>query len=215
MLKADTFLWAVGALCQLHRIPFAPQLLLSQFPPPYSITSLLHALKALGLRASLKKTSPHQLPGSVLPCLALLDRNPAEGKASAEQTLALILKLDDERLVLLEPNCETPRALTQEEFARRFSGQVLLARKNTEVFKDTDAASTPFGFRWFIPELLKYRNIRSEVLLASFAIQLVGLAVPVCTQIIIDKVVVHHTVSTLMVSTDRSIKCLNLDKIRY
>jgi subfamily B ATP-binding cassette protein HlyB/CyaB len=37
------------------------------------------------------------------------------------------------------------------------------------------------------------------VLLASLTIQLVGLAVPVCTQIIIDKVVVHHTVSTLEV----------------
>ena len=199
MLKPDTFLWAVGALCQLHRIPFAPQLLLSQFPPPYSITSLLHALKALGLRASLKKTSPHQLPGSVLPCLALLNKNPAEDKASVEQTLALILKRDDERLLLLEPSCETPRAVTQEEFARRFSGQVLLARKQYQAVMDTDAASTPFGFRWFLQELLKYRKIWSEVLLASFAIQLVGLAVPVSTQIIIDKVVVHHTVSTLMV----------------
>lgn len=34
---------------------------------------------------------------------------------------------------------------------------------------------------------------------ASLAIQLVGLAVPVCTQIVIDKVVVHHTTSTLIV----------------
>ncbi|NOT15672.1 MAG: peptidase domain-containing ABC transporter, partial [Methylotenera sp.] len=56
-----------------------------------------------------------------------------------------------------------------------------------------------FGFRWFIPELLKYKKIWSEVLLASLTIQLVGLAVPICTQIVIDKVVVHHTTSTLIV----------------
>jgi ATP-binding cassette, subfamily B, bacterial HlyB/CyaB len=37
------------------------------------------------------------------------------------------------------------------------------------------------------------------VLLASLAIQLVGLATPVFTQVVIDKVVVHHTESTLWV----------------
>ena len=37
------------------------------------------------------------------------------------------------------------------------------------------------------------------MLLASLTIQLVGLAVPICTQIVIDKVVVHHTTSTLIV----------------
>ncbi len=61
------------------------------------------------------------------------------------------------------------------------------------------ASVKAFGFRWFIPELLKYKKIWSEVLLASLTIQLVGLAVPICTQIVIDKVVVHHTTSTLIV----------------
>ena len=63
-----------------------------------------------------------------------------------------------------------------------------------------DSKAPPsFGFKWFIPELLKYRRIWSEILLASLAMQLVGLAVPICTQIVIDKVVVHHTISTLIV----------------
>jgi subfamily B ATP-binding cassette protein HlyB/CyaB len=37
------------------------------------------------------------------------------------------------------------------------------------------------------------------VLVASLALQLVALAAPLCTQVIIDKVVVHHTLSTLAV----------------
>ena len=65
--------------------------------------------------------------------------------------------------------------------------------------KSGHASVKAFGFRWFIPELLKYKKIWSEVLLASLTIQLVGLAVPICTQIVIDKVVVHHTTSTLVV----------------
>lgn len=49
-----------------------------------------------------------------------------------------------------------------------------------------------FGFSWFIPELLRHRNLWRDVLLASLAIQLVGLATPLFTQVIIDKVIAHH-----------------------
>src|SRR5438445_77642 len=55
-----------------------------------------------------------------------------------------------------------------------------------------------FGFRWFVPELAKHKPIWRDVLLASLAIQLIGLATPLFTQVIIDKVVVHHTQSTLI-----------------
>ena len=64
---------------------------------------------------------------------------------------------------------------------------------------DARARPRPFGFKWFVPELLRHRRIWREVLLASLAIQLVGLATPVFTQVVIDKVVVHHTESTLWV----------------
>ncbi|MBL8413333.1 MAG: peptidase domain-containing ABC transporter [Propionivibrio sp.] len=56
-----------------------------------------------------------------------------------------------------------------------------------------------FGFSWFIPELLKHKSLWRDVLLASLAIQLVGLSTPLFTQVIIDKVVVHQSSSTLIV----------------
>jgi subfamily B ATP-binding cassette protein HlyB/CyaB len=49
------------------------------------------------------------------------------------------------------------------------------------------------------PELLRYKAIWRDVLLASLAIQLMALATPIFTQIVIDKVIVHHTLSTLAV----------------
>ena len=61
------------------------------------------------------------------------------------------------------------------------------------------AVTRAFGFDWFIPELLKHKTIWRDVLLASLAIQFVGLATPLFTQVIIDKVVVHQTHSTLIV----------------
>ncbi|MCW5604153.1 MAG: peptidase domain-containing ABC transporter, partial [Burkholderiales bacterium] len=66
---------------------------------------------------------------------------------------------------------------------------------------DPDAAAGTirrFGFGWFVPELLKHRRVWRDVLLASLALQLAGLATPLFTQVIIDKVVVHQTQSTLI-----------------
>jgi subfamily B ATP-binding cassette protein HlyB/CyaB len=55
----------------------------------------------------------------------------------------------------------------------------------------------PFGFAWFIPELLRHKPVWRDVALASFALQVVALATPLLTQVVIDKVVAHRTVNTL------------------
>ena len=60
-----------------------------------------------------------------------------------------------------------------------------------------ELGAKPFGFSWFIPELLRYRTVWRDILAASLALQLVGLATPLFTQVVIDKVVVHQSHSTL------------------
>lgn len=143
--------------------------------------------------------------------------------------IALILSRDSQRLLMLHPGQAEPVTVSIADFSSRVIGEFLMVRKANEAVADEDSITqshashsahqpkahtnsaptasgkhaahnqTSFGFRWFIPELLKYKKIWSEVLLASLTIQLVGLAVPICTQIVIDKVVVHHTTSTLIV----------------
>jgi ATP-binding cassette subfamily B protein len=54
-----------------------------------------------------------------------------------------------------------------------------------------------FSLSWFLPAIWKYRFLLSEVLLASFTLQLLGLVSPVITQVIIDKVMVQGSLSTL------------------
>jgi subfamily B ATP-binding cassette protein HlyB/CyaB len=49
------------------------------------------------------------------------------------------------------------------------------------------------------PELLKHRRVWRDVLIASLFIQLLALGTPIFTQVVIDKVVVHRTQSTLVV----------------
>jgi subfamily B ATP-binding cassette protein HlyB/CyaB len=105
-----------------------------------------------------------------------------------------------ERL-LLEPGSPEPREFIHEELAARHAGLVLRFAPEPKPATDPNAADAPkaFGFSWFVPELLKHRKIWGEVLLASFALQLVGLATPLFTQVVIDKVIVHQTLSTLAV----------------
>jgi ATP-binding cassette subfamily B protein len=52
---------------------------------------------------------------------------------------------------------------------------------------------------WFIPSLIRYRKVLTEVLIASFFVQLFGLANPLMIQLIIDKVIVQNSIDTLHV----------------
>jgi len=56
-----------------------------------------------------------------------------------------------------------------------------------------------FGLRWFIPYLSRYRRVLIEVFIASFFVQLAALANPLVIQLIIDKVIVQNSISTLNV----------------
>lgn len=56
-----------------------------------------------------------------------------------------------------------------------------------------------FGFSWFLPSLVRYRKPLAQVLVASLFVQLFALATPIFFQLVVDKVLVHKSSSTLIV----------------
>ncbi|MBW4609609.1 MAG: peptidase domain-containing ABC transporter [Hassallia sp. WJT32-NPBG1] len=58
-------------------------------------------------------------------------------------------------------------------------------------------AKEKFSLKWFLPSIYKYRRVLTEVLIASAFVQLFGLANPIITQVIIDKVLVQKSLDTL------------------
>lgn len=216
-LSGEDFVWVLGSLCQLHRIPLDPALLQHQFPPPYDRTAILDAARTLDFRVGEKTVIAKELATLPFPCLAFVkpvsERAVPAEPADPAETLplqedpefhakpALLVKTNGTELLYFEAGSNTPRTLPVAEFAARFEPQIMLIARSTAQAADEDmpAAAQPFGFRWFIPELLKHKRIWREVLAASLAIQLVALATPLFTQVVIDKVVVHHTQSTLWV----------------
>jgi ATP-binding cassette subfamily B protein len=56
-----------------------------------------------------------------------------------------------------------------------------------------------FNFSWFWPALKRYRGVLTQVLIASFVVQLFSLANPLLIQVIIDKVINQRSLDTLLV----------------
>ncbi|HUW25988.1 MAG TPA: peptidase domain-containing ABC transporter [Gallionella sp.] len=245
-------LWLIGSLSRVFRLPFDPQLIRQQFPPPYSRTSLLNALQALDFKVGemeLDEESIATLERIPFPVIAFaheddpaeegnLDQpvdippsdqllpdathgaaapatNHSEGAPDTElpprlTSPVLLIKADEERVLFFRAGAEQPETVPLSEFTRLFRSDILLVARDTAQTSadlEEEQASTPqpaapghtpFGFRWFIPELMKHKRIWRDILIASLAIQLVGLVTPLFTQVIIDKVIVHQTQSTLI-----------------
>jgi ATP-binding cassette, subfamily B, bacterial HlyB/CyaB len=191
-VEAADLLWALASLCGAQRVPFDARIVLQQFPPPLDIAALMHAATALGLSVSLKPLAARDLKHALLPLVALR-------RDGAGARLALVLSADTKTALVAERG-EAPKEIPLLEFANRYAPDALLVvAAAEESARDAQLTDRPFGLRWFIPELLRHKTIWREVLAASLVLQLVALATPLCTQVIIDKVVVHHSSSTLTV----------------
>ena len=205
VLAAETYMWGLQGICKLHRIPFAAGLVAQQFPPPHDLLTLQLAAAALGMKSGLRSTPAAELTELPVPFIAVLEPPAAAGPDGGESgplRLAIVTKCEGGSISYFEEGRQHAAVSTLDSFATRYAGMALLCAPASPGFKEDDiAAARPpeFGFRWFIPELLRHRKIWRDVLLASLAIQLMALATPVFTQIVIDKVVVHHTTSTLTV----------------
>ena len=185
--------WAFASLCNLLRVPFDARLFLQRFPPPANVATLSLAALALGLRVRTCTLGPAEAVGQSAPRLAL--RHLADGGVR----VALVLSAEHGELLLAERDRE-PRSVKFDEFAEGFEPELLQIEVAPAAHAEpAEIAHRPFGLWAFVPELLRHRAIWRDVLAASAAMQLIALAIPLCTQVVIDKVVVHHAASTLIV----------------
>ncbi|HXV21609.1 MAG TPA: peptidase domain-containing ABC transporter [Desulfuromonadales bacterium] len=222
----EELLWLLGSLSQVYRLPFDAALVAQQFPPPYSLVTFHEAARSLGFKTGTCNLAGLDWQKLPLPAIAFLRSVPEEqatspeGQAddtaggisdspeteSASSLPILILKAGSQKVFFFRFGSRSLETLAVEEAAAQVAPDlILIARETTarpgksEEIPGFNAEKKEFGFRWFIPEIIKHRRIWRDVLLASLAIQLVGLATPLFTQVIIDKVIVHQTQSTLMV----------------
>ncbi|WP_346354324.1 type I secretion system permease/ATPase [Azotosporobacter soli] len=151
------------------------------------LPTLVGAARQLGLKARCidyaAKKDEATLP---LPAIIIL-RNGSH---------AVLLEQSEGQAVLYDPFCKTTLALTESAFLEQWSGQAVLIAKEK---KHTEGAGASFGLRWFAPILLRYKRAFGKVLLFSLLIQGFGLISPLFTQVVINKVLVQHSVGSLHV----------------
>jgi subfamily B ATP-binding cassette protein HlyB/CyaB len=88
-----------------------------------------------------------------------------------------------------------PLKLTRAEFETLWDGRLVLMARRASL----SDLSRRFDITWFLGAIQKYRYLLSEVLIASFFLQVFALVSPLFFQVVIDKVLVHRGLSTLEV----------------
>lgn len=200
-MAPDSFGWLLGNLCSLYHLPFDGRLLIQQFPPPHILASFLEAAKALGLQLGSLAFEHIDWQRINAPVVAFM----RDGEASL--TPIVIVRKQDKVFTYFQPGVQQPSALPEKEAHLHLEPHAVIVEKaepQTSLGLKGDVAGfseekKDFGFSWFLPELLKHKTIWRDVLLASLAIQVVGLFTPLFTQVIIDKVIAHQSQSTLLV----------------
>ncbi len=85
--------------------------------------------------------------------------------------------------------------IPRDEFIAHWTGEIVLLKRPHKL-SDTDRK---FGLGWFIPEFWRQRDLLKNIAIAALAMHVLALAVPIFFQIVIDRVLVYFSISTLVV----------------
>jgi len=105
----------------------------------------------------------------------------------------LLAKADDTKALVQSPRSPRPTLMTREELEAAWDGRLVLMTRRAALVDLTRR----FDISWFLGAIHKYRRILAEVLIASFFLQAFALVSPLFFQVVVDKVLVHRTLSTL------------------
>jgi len=184
-MDVDSGLACLVRLAHLLGVPADPARLRHEFAPdgaPFAAREIVRGAGWLGLKARRLRSNWVRLARTPLPAL-LRERG-------GRWLLLAGVRADG---VLVQAPGGPPEVLDRAGFLARWSGELVLCTRRATA----PAASTRFGFGWFVPALLAHRGLLAEVLVASFVLQLFALAAPVCFQVVVDKVLVHRGLATL------------------
>lgn len=182
----ESGLQTFAILLAIHRIAINPSQLrheLGHHDPVSSQDLVRLAQRIDGVRAKLRASDWGGLAKMPLPALA-------NGKLG----WFLIGQVAEDQVLIQRPDGAVGK-LTQAELEELWTGELVLVTTRENV----GLTNRAFDLTWFIPQIVRYRHLIGEVLLITLALNLLGLAAPLFFQNVVDKVLVHDTMSTLTV----------------
>jgi ATP-binding cassette, subfamily B, bacterial HlyB/CyaB len=147
------------------------------------VPEMLRCAKDFGLKARARKSAWHRLAGTPMPVIAAL----------SDGGFLILGKIAEEKVLVQFPLSPRPQAMTRGEFEAIWDGCLVLMARRARLSDLTRR----FDITWFLGAIAKYRHQLGEVLIASFFLQIFALVSPLFFQVVIDKVLVHRSMSTL------------------
>lgn len=184
--EIDTGLACLVMMARLHNIAASPEQIKHEYSSdgkPLGCGEIILAARKLTLKTKLVKTSYERLIKTPLPAIA----------CNKDGTFFIMGKIDKDKILIQDPKQQRPIILTEQELNARWTGELILMRSQASIAGELSR----FDFTWFIPAIVKYRKLIGEVLFASFILQLFALLTPLFFQVVMDKVLVHRSLSTL------------------
>ena len=150
---------------------------------PIGVPEMLRCAKDFGLKARELTSNWTRLTKTALPAVAML----------RDGGYLFLGKMGEDKILVQSPLSPRPSMMTRGEFEAVWDGRLVLMTRRASL---TDL-SRRFDVTWFLGAIHKYRRLLGEVLVASFFLQLFALVSPLFFQVVIDKVLVHRSMSTL------------------
>lgn len=181
--SGDPGLHAIVALLRLNGVGVGPDQVQHQFGSTIGVTEILRCAKGFGLKAKTVSTRWDRLAGIAMPCIAVL----------RDGGFLLLGKAGEDKIIVQGPDAPKPDLMTRADFEAVWDGRAILVAKRSLL---TDL-SRRFDITWFLGAIHKYRRLLGEVLVGSLFLQLFALVSPLLFQVVIDKVLVHRSITTL------------------
>lgn len=149
----------------------------------FGAADIVRCARSLGLKARTYRTQWSRLSDTPLPAIAML----------RDGGFMVIAKASADKVLVQSPEAPRPVLMDRDELCAIWDGGLILMVRRAGL----SDLERHFDITWFIGAIGKYRRLLGEVLAASFFLQLFALVSPLFFQVVIDKVLVHRSLSTL------------------
>lgn len=193
-LARDPLLACLHVLAQIHQKTFTREAVTAGLPlVDHRLTPQLfiRAAERAGLEAEVVKIPLTKIKSSITP-LVLLQKN--------AQAITLLHIEADGRAEIIDPRVNVDVAEVKlADLAESYTGMAILVKPKFKFSERSEETVKAKSSHWFWSVLWKTWPAYQEVLLASFFINCFGLAIPLFTMNIYDRVVPNNAVDTLLV----------------
>ena len=182
---AESGVAALVALLRFHGVAADLEQIRHHFGSEIGVPEMLRCAKEFGLKARRFETTWSRLAKTPFPAIAAL----------RDGGYLLLGKVGDGQVLVQNPMSSRPLLMSREEFEAVWSGTLVLMTSRSGLVE----LSRRFDISWFLGAIRKYRYLLGEVVVASFFLQIFALVSPLFFQVVVDKVLVNRTLSTLNV----------------